>query len=159
MWSNWLGPVLLSKDGFHDTTRLLGNAQYVMIYVSAYWSESGREMTRRMTQAYMQRANRDTMVVFVSLDPTREQFEEHLQTMPWYAVPYEANRGDLIQVGEHSMSLVDRKALPYALVFSQMGDLVTRYGCDNYEHFFRPNAGIRARTRATFHDRRTRHRL
>ena len=135
MWSALLGTTLLSRDGPTDTTECLGDADYVMIYVSAHWCGPCRAMTPRIAGSYEQQTG-NVRVVFLSLDHNEAQFDEYFRTMPWHAVKYDEDRHEILN---NLSDLIKKpvKSIPALLVFDKDGNLVTSDGCGNFEPYFK----------------------
>jgi len=80
---------LVKKGGERAPLDVLGG-KMVLLYFSAHWCPPCRQFTPYLAEFYraMKAAGRPFEVVFVSLDRDPSQFDEYLEEMPWYAIPY-----------------------------------------------------------------------
>ncbi|EDO42086.1 predicted protein [Nematostella vectensis] len=63
----------------------------VGIYFSAHWCPPCRAFTPELVSTYdaVRKANNAFEVIFVSSDRSQDSFKDYLNTMPWFAIPYE----------------------------------------------------------------------
>ena len=70
------------------------NLKLLMIYVSKHDCPPCREFTPMLAELYKEMNESSTAfeVVFISGDPTLQEFQEYLSEMPWPAVPHKDPR-------------------------------------------------------------------
>ena len=76
-----------------ETSLFAGSGKVLGLYFSAHWCPPCRAFTPQLAQWYnkvKKSSNGENFdIVFLSSDRDEAQFNEYLQLMPWYAVPYE----------------------------------------------------------------------
>lgn len=65
----------------------------ICLYFSANWCRPCKSFTPRLVQVYkfLKKKGKRLEIVFVSSDRDKNAYEEHLQTMPWLAIPFDLN--------------------------------------------------------------------
>merc|ERR1711912_135527 len=76
------GDKLLTKDGEKDTSDVLKDKEYVMIYFSAHWCPPCRAFTPTLADKYKAKT-KNAEIVFVSGDKSDDSFQEYYKEMPW----------------------------------------------------------------------------
>ena len=62
-----------------------------LLYFSAFWCPPGVLFTKKLSEIY-KKINIDRKefdIVYISLDNTKEEYDEHLLLMPWLSIPYD----------------------------------------------------------------------
>jgi len=138
-----LGEKLVSKEGEIATAEALAAAKHVMIYFSAHWCPPCRGFTPQLAKAYTDSpvAGKDTMVIFVSADQSKAQFDEYYGEMPWHAIPYDDQ-----ETKQKLNGKFDVQGIPFLVVLNATGgDLVaTKNGRAEYSAYLNgtaPGAG------------------
>ena len=109
------GGQLQSKSGLVTTNSL--SAKYKLIYFSAQWGLPCRIFTPQLVLFYEQvnASSHQVDIVYVSLDRTQDEFDEHYSSMPWLALPFadrqkaQTLRGQVTKLGIPSLFLIDNQ--------------------------------------------------
>ena len=86
-----LGPKLLkgvSESG--STTSLLKDTKLVALYFSAHWCPPCQKFTPMLKEFYSNTSRQDFQVVYISSDKTLDEFKGYYGSMPWLAIPTDA---------------------------------------------------------------------
>ncbi|GFZ15526.1 protein kinase C-like zinc finger protein [Actinidia rufa] len=92
------------------------------LYFGAHWCPPCLSFTSQLTQAYNELQN-SFEVVFVSTDRDFEEFDLHITTMPWLAIPYKEHktRQDLCRI-------FDIKKIPSLVLIGPNGNIISTNG-------------------------------
>jgi len=84
------GEKLMSKEGEVNTADVVAGKTAVMIYFSAHWCPPCRGFTPQLAKAYSAsgKANKETIIIFVSADKNQGGFDSYYGGMPWHALPF-----------------------------------------------------------------------
>jgi thiol-disulfide isomerase/thioredoxin len=126
------GDELMTKNGRKSSASVLANASNIMVYFSAHRCPPCRLFTPQLAKDYKKssKANKETVVVFVSLDHDQHQFNEYYKDMPWAAVPFE--RQDVLK---KLNSKFRRGGIPSLVVLDSSGKLLTSDGRSKYSDY------------------------
>ncbi|OQR93457.1 hypothetical protein ACHHYP_02528 [Achlya hypogyna] len=93
-----LAPSLQAPGGDLVPAAALGG-KVIGLYFSAHWCGPCRQFTPMLAQFYqsMKSLGKPFEVVFVSADHNKNQFASYFQTMPWLAIPYDADQREELQ--------------------------------------------------------------
>ena len=99
-FTSLFGPLLLGSSGSSLAAKAsndaLHNTRLVGLYFSAHWCPPCRRFTPMLIEAYNhlkdEFPSHGLEIVFVSSDRSDAEFNQYYASMPWAAVPYDANR-------------------------------------------------------------------
>lgn len=91
---NLLPPNLLTKRGYIPTAQVLANKKRVGIYFGSNWCPSCINFTPTLVNLYsnivqMYGDNIPIEIIYVSLDKSKQEFDNYYAKMPWAAIPFE----------------------------------------------------------------------
>mmetsp|Transcript_67859 Transcript_67859/g.196346 ORF Transcript_67859/g.196346 Transcript_67859/m.196346 type:complete len:525 (+) Transcript_67859:175-1749(+) len=98
-WAEGLfGPQLLTKAGLQSTSQALAGAKVVLVYFSAHWCPPCRQFTPGLARAFeaLGKGQRQVQVVFSSMDRDVGSFNEYYGQMPWFAMPFGNQQGQML---------------------------------------------------------------
>lgn len=129
-----LSQILLSESAKIATSTALGLAQHVIFYWGRNACGRTRAFTPELAKAYRasRKAGKETVVVFVSLDRSQEEFDKSFEKMPWFAVPW--NFKSTVSRLRRIM-IRESVGLPYMYVMNAQGQLITK-DRNLYKRFF-----------------------
>ncbi|KAK0418367.1 hypothetical protein QR680_013524 [Steinernema hermaphroditum] len=94
------------------------------IYFAANWYPPCKQMGRQLAEAYekLRKVGKDFEIIFCSSDRSKESFEQHLHSMPWFAFPFDS----------HKLSLLSRlygiSGIPAFVIIDENNELITKHG-------------------------------
>lgn len=88
---------LLTKSGYTPTRNVLGNKKRVAIVFGAQWCSACQGFTPTLTTFYsnmkqMYGNNYPIEIIYVSLDKSKQEFENYYAKMPWVTIPFEQTK-------------------------------------------------------------------
>ena len=89
----FLGETLKSESGKSDVdTTSLDSVPVVALYFSANWCPPCKQFTPKLKQLYttVNATSKKLEIVWVSGDEEEEEYDEYFETMPWLAIPFDA---------------------------------------------------------------------
>ncbi|GKZ00387.1 hypothetical protein MPSEU_000991700 [Mayamaea pseudoterrestris] len=91
-----LGPKLLkSINDSTSTSSLLKDTKLVGLYFSAHWCPPCQSFTPILKKFYENTSRQDIQFVYISSDKTLDEFKNYYGSMPWLAVPTDAEAAKL----------------------------------------------------------------
>mmetsp|Transcript_8052 Transcript_8052/g.14275 ORF Transcript_8052/g.14275 Transcript_8052/m.14275 type:complete len:343 (-) Transcript_8052:78-1106(-) len=118
---SYVGSTLVRGGGAQEqvSTNSLGG-KVVALYFSAHWCPPCKMKTQQMRQAYpsIKHQGLPFEIVFVSADHDEQGYNAYLSEMPWVAMPWHAQREQLMQQFQVS-------GIPKMVVFSKSGRMIT----------------------------------
>ncbi|KAF5178051.1 Nucleoredoxin, partial [Thalictrum thalictroides] len=98
----------------------------IALYFSASWCGPCHQFTPELTEAYNQLSPKnDFEVVYVTTDQNEESFNDYFSKMPWLAIPFSDS-----ETSKHLNELFDVKWIPYLVILSGNGKVLTDKGVD-----------------------------
>jgi thiol-disulfide isomerase/thioredoxin len=94
----------------------------IAMYFSASWCKPCQGFTPKLIQTYDALKQRDTEVVFVSLDQDEAAFDKYRGEMPWLSLPFKDARRAMLQIGSQV------KAIPALVFLDENGYILTSSG-------------------------------
>ena len=86
-----LGPKLLKSVSDSGSTKsLLKDTKLVALYFSAHWCPPCQKFTPMLKEFYNNTSRQDIQIVYVSSDKTLDEFKGYYGSMPWLAIPTDA---------------------------------------------------------------------
>ncbi|CAL1352931.1 unnamed protein product [Linum trigynum] len=83
---------LLSSQGKVPISSACEESRVVCLFFSANWCRPCKTFTPQLIQLYhtLKSEGKSLEIIFISFDHDENQFEEHFMSMPWLALPFEA---------------------------------------------------------------------
>ena len=120
-----IGTHLLTKAGKKSTEEVLQGTKYVLAYFSAHWCPPCKRFTPELAKFYTQNKEKHAFeIVFFSLDRDADSFEEYYASMPWAAVPFEAETRQTF-AQKHG-----GEGIPELVVFDTEGTVIAKNGVE-----------------------------